>query len=439
MNLSLVLIASVLSFAAFSDAGGIAVNVHRIESTRSRLIRTGKWSAYQDLKTAIRSARAASSKSQPLIDYDDGEYIANVIIGTPPQRFLVLLSFDTGAFWVPDKTCPSSKCPPHCKDVVYCKSLCDPRCCSAKSVARLTPAELVKMEDCGWRNRFDSAKSSSYKKNGTHFTAVVAPGADADGFIGIDTVTLGDTNGLTVHSQTFGQATSALFDATDAYDGVLGVGQALLGLPGITPLLYNAKQQGVIQRNVVTLALIREGIRSPDLPGGTITYGDVDIKNCGQTVTYIQAMDNDPSVLSLDGVSFGGFEAPRPAGDVWRADFGFENTVLSGPMNVTDGLAKVAGAQKDGYGNYNIACNATVPSLFLTLSGQRFEIPGAELIRASDARDPSNCIFNVFGEDMIPGIFVVGAALARNYCLVFDYDDALLGFSRNLYSAPASG
>ncbi|KAH7697895.1 aspartic protease 2, partial [Aphelenchoides avenae] len=179
-----------------------------------------KWGVYQDLKSAIRSSRA-SSNSQPLIDFEDGEYIANVSIGTPPQRFLVLLSINTGAFWVPDKTCPSTKCPSYCKDMVYCKSLCDPRCCSAKSVARLTPGELDKMEDCGWRNRFDSAKSASYRKNGTHFTDIFSTGADADGFIGIDTVTLGDTNGLTVQSQTFGQATSGIFGPDMAYDGVL--------------------------------------------------------------------------------------------------------------------------------------------------------------------------------------------------------------------------
>lgn len=94
----------------------------------------------------------------------------------------------------------------------------------------------------------------------------------------------------------------------------------------MTPLLSNAKQQGVIQRNVVTVALIRETSESPDLPGGTITYGDVDMKNCAPNVKYIPAMDDDPTIVTLDRVSFGGFEAPRPAGHVWRVDFDFANT-----------------------------------------------------------------------------------------------------------------
>ncbi|KAH7693855.1 aspartic protease 2B, partial [Aphelenchoides avenae] len=111
---------------------------------------------------------------------------------------------------------------------------------------------------------------------------------------------------------------------------------------------------------------------------------------------------------------------------------------LLGRTDVTDGLAKVAGAKKDDYGVYEIACNATVPSLFLMLNGQRFEIPGSELIRPSDASDPSNCIFNVSGSDWMPNVFAVGAALARKYCLVFDYDNIRLGFSENLYQ-PVSG
>lgn len=49
------------------------------------------------------------------------------------------------------------------------------------------------MEDCGWRNRFDSAKSSTYTKNGTHFTS---EHADADGFVGIDTVRVRSLPGI---------------------------------------------------------------------------------------------------------------------------------------------------------------------------------------------------------------------------------------------------
>ncbi|KAH7716270.1 aspartic protease 9 [Aphelenchoides avenae] len=174
-----------------------------------------------------------------------------------------------------------------------------------------------------------------------------------------------------------------------AYAGVLDIGPAKSALPGLWPLLYNAKKQGVIQKNAVTIALIREGIRSPDLPGGTITYGNVDTKNCAPNVKYMKAIGNDSSIVLWDRGSFDGFEAPRPTGDVWKADFGFETF------------------------------------------GQRFEIPGSEVIRPLDVKLPNDCIFNVFGVDIFPGFFSVGAALARKYWLVFDYDNVQLGFSEN--------
>ncbi|KAH7694403.1 aspartic protease, partial [Aphelenchoides avenae] len=261
------------------------------------------------------------------------------------------------------------------------------------------------MKDCSWRNRFNSSKSSSYKKDGKDFNVSLSAVADVAGFIGIDTVTLGDYNGLTVRSQTFGQVTNALFDYYQAYDGVLGIGSPSFAVQGITPLLDNAKQQGAIQKNVVTVALIREGIQSPDLPGGSITYGGVDTKYCGPNVTYIRPLDKVPSIVSLDRVSFGGFEAPRPAGTEWRAGLSFANTALTGSTKVINGLAKAAGALEDGNGAYFIPCNAELPSLFLTLNGQRFEIPGSELVQAELAVDPNLCIFNVYASDMYPGLF----------------------------------
>ncbi|KAH7676203.1 aspartic protease precursor, partial [Aphelenchoides avenae] len=74
-----------------------------------------KWNAYQDLRSALRPSDTTPN-SQPLIDYEDGQYIAHVNIGTPPQRFLVVLSLNTAVFWVPDQTCPTSKCPSYCND-----------------------------------------------------------------------------------------------------------------------------------------------------------------------------------------------------------------------------------------------------------------------------------------------------------------------------------
>lgn len=106
---------------------------------------------------------------------------------------------------------------------------------------------------------------------------------------------------------------------------------------------------------------------------------------------------------------------------------------LNANTKVTDGIAKVAGAVKDEFGIYKISCNAKVPSLFLTFGATTVEIPGSELVKPLSASDP-NCILNVFGDDTFPGFFLVGASLARKYCLAFDYDGLQMGFAANHYA-----
>ncbi|KAH7700901.1 aspartic protease 2B, partial [Aphelenchoides avenae] len=133
-------------------------------------------------------------------------------------------------------------------------------------------------------------------------------------------------------------------------------------------------------------------------------------------------------------ITFGSVSEGPVGGDVWRADFGFDATALFGPQNVTDVLAKEVGAKDDGYGFYKIACNATVPPLFLTFDGNQYEIPSSELVRPLSATD-LNCIFNVYGHPSFVNVdFSLGAGLTRKYCLVLDYDDARLGFAPNRYN-----
>lgn len=106
---------------------------------------------------------------------------------------------------------------------------------------------------------------------------------------------------------------------------------------------------------------------------------------------------------------------------------------MSGPVKVIDALAREAGAKKGATGVYKIACDATVPSLFLTISGGQYEIPPSELITPLSATD-SDCIFNVFGDTTVKTSFYLGASLARKYCLVLDYDNFKVGFAPNRYS-----
>ena len=92
-----------------------------------------------------------------------------------------------------------------------------------------------------------------------------------------------------------------------------GLGSDAFSLRGMVPLTYSAQKKGLIDKNVITLALAGEGPKSVNLPGGVITYGAIDDQNCGPVTTYVPRVVEQPSFVNMDGISFGQFEMPRNA------------------------------------------------------------------------------------------------------------------------------
>ncbi|KAH7707967.1 aspartic protease 2B [Aphelenchoides avenae] len=212
-----------------------------------------------------------------------------------------------------------------------------------------------------------------------------------------------------------------------------GLGERLIGakdrIPGLPPL-YHAKALGLISRAAITVALKRDGPNAPDLPGGTVTYGDVDATNCG-SLTYYGSIDG--TSLVLEAVSLGATQAMPPAGVQWTTDFGLDTLTFVGPSSVVQPFVKSVGAVANSDGLYTIACNASVPPLTLTFSGTQYVIPSSELVRAFPRNNGTKCYMDMF--DDIPhntDFFAVGAAFARQYCLSFDYDGSRIGIGTNL-------
>lgn len=163
----------------------------------------------------------------PLLDFSEIE------IGTPPQKFKVVLDTGSSNLWVPSSECGSIACYLHSK--------------------------------------YDSSSSSTYKKNGTDFEIRYGSGS-LSGFVSEDTVKIGD---LELKHQQFAEATSepGLAFAFGRFDGILGLGFDAISVNKIVPPFYNMLNQKKIDEPVFAFYL---GDANKEGQNSVATFGGVD-------------------------------------------------------------------------------------------------------------------------------------------------------------------
>lgn len=163
----------------------------------------------------------------PLLDFSEIE------IGTPPQKFKVVLDTGSSNLWVPSSECGSIACYLHSK--------------------------------------YDSSSSSTFQKNGSEFEIRYGSGS-LSGFVSEDTVKIGD---LKLEHQQFAEATSepGLAFAFGRFDGILGLGFDAISVNKIVPPFYNMLNQKKIDEPVFAFYL---GDANKEGQNSVATFGGVD-------------------------------------------------------------------------------------------------------------------------------------------------------------------
>lgn len=371
------------------------------------------------LAREIHSAIFTSHGTEPLKDYQNELYDADIILGTSsgsPQVFKVIPDTGSSNLWVPDKTCGNNaNCGRLCK-VFNCNIFgCAKSCCQSEQLAA---------GPCDGKHKFDSSKSSTYQKNGRRWQIQYGTGS-ASGFLGSDMLQF---EGTPFKARvTFGQATKlANFFTGQPLDGIMGLAFKIIADDGITPPFYDIIPE--LDKPIFTFWMQDlKGV--PDgLQGGAITWGAMDTTHCMPKYTMVHLTVDDYYQININGGSANGQTFQN---GVASAIVDSGTSLIAGPTGAISRLGQaLTGHGPNGQqGTWNVQCNANLPDIVFTINGNKYNVRSKNYIVPNGDGTCSLGIqaFQVgFGGPQ----WILGMVFIREYCTVFDPTHSQIGFSK---------
>ena len=382
-------------------------------------------SKFEDQVESAHEATVEEGKSENIIikDYSNAQYFGEISIGEPGQTFTVI--FDTGSsnLWVPKVNC----------------------------------------KNCGYwfinggKTKYDDAKSSTYKKDGSDFHIQYGSG-DVRGFFSVDKVTLADD--IEVTGQKFAEVSDAgglgVGYVMGKFDGILGLGFEGLSLGGANTVFKNAIDQGAVAQQMFAFDLGDESDGELTLGGygecfvhmmwrGEADQADrffilqlhpsctaispsissffIDESKFTGDITWTPLSEPKYWQIDLQNISIGGFTSGATNGIV---DSG--TSLLTGPSAQIMKIATSVGATPNLMGQYTIDCAkvSSIPDLEFTINGKAWPVPGKDLVIQSGG----TCLFAMMGMDIPQGPkWILGDVFMRQYYTIFDYGGQRVGFA----------
>lgn len=328
---------------------------------------------------------ASAKHGLPLTNFMNAQYFGEIGIGTPPQKFKVVLDTGSSNLWVPSTRCSSIACFLH--------------------------------------RRFDATKSETFKENGTEFAIRYGTGS-LEGIISNDVLHFGD---LAVEEQGFGESVKepGITFALGRFDGILGLGYDTIAVQHVVPPFYNIISQGLVDDPVFSFWLGRAGEGEE---GGEMAIGGIDEDRYKGDIVWSPVIRKGYWEIELEKVTFGGEDLDL---DPQRAAIDTGTSLMAVPSVVSDLVNKLIGGKKNFAGQYVVDCNTIpdLPDLELTFSGKPFKLTGKDYV-INAGKD--QCISGFMGLD-IPApagpIWIVGDIFLRKFYSIYDLGNDRVGLA----------
>lgn len=334
------------------------------------------------------------SHGVPLTDVMNAQYFAEIQLGTPPQKFSVVMDTGSSNLWIPSSHCRSIPCLIH--------------------------------------KRFDSSSSTTYHKNDTAFSIHYGSG-NVEGIISNDVLSIGD---LFIEDQDFGEATkeSGMAFIFGRFDGIFGLGFPSISVNKIVPPFQKMLDKKLLSEKIFSVWL---GDNRKDQEGGEIAFGGVDPVRFRPPIQYAPVIRAGYWEVALDDVKYGKESIPKSSTRRSAAiDTG--TSLIAGPESVVDDLNEKIGAKKNFMGQFTIDCDK-IPELKVmtfVFNNQNYPLsPEDYILRVSSGGNNEMCLSSFMSIKLPPELgelWIVGDVFLRKYFTVYDWENMRVGFAESV-------